>query len=369
MTNTSNAAVIEVDETRKKMNDMFMSQARLTAYAHAITTFSFPELPGQEKWMTKFIADLGIAQENMTHWTDELGPAMFAEIPQSIISYGNLFSASTAQLRDIFKRMPNSIADANENDRRAVDALFSEIFEEVNEKVARVKELKNELDAFKRKVVADHRNFKQAQNEAKNASRITDAELDDIQRHIKELTLEIENASKVSMVSGIGVGVGLFVGIAALGLTIATGGLAAPIILATAVVGLGYAGYKLVDSQMEQSAKQAELRKRWKALDAKKQQAVALATFGDSLQSLVDCCDDALKGLDAISNFWSTLGSKLGTLKSELTNAAKDKAMIVRDVHLTSGQDAWRQLVDYATLLQRTADDIEVQNSEIAVAA
>jgi hypothetical protein len=108
------------------------------------------------------------------------------------------------------------------------------------------------------------------------------------------------------MASGIGLGVSLFVLVAAIGFTLATGGAAAPI------------------------------------------------------GALVGQANEALKGLGTLLNTWATLETKLDSVIRNLNSADKAALQRLIRIYANTSKTAWDDLTNYALILQRAGEGTKI---------
>lgn len=352
-------------ELGKHLESAFVAQAKLTAYAHEVSAAVFPKFEDQPAWQKKFEVDLATAKKNAIEWTSNLGPKVFAEVPQSVISYGNLFTAGTQFILDIY-RSGKPLSDA---EKFEVKATFEEIRRELAYQKKQVEDLKLKLQAFSRLLTTDLANLKAAEEAAKTESKLTELESEQINLKMELLRAEIKLANQKAAAYGISFGVCLLVGVAALAFTIGTGGVAAPIICAIAVVGAGYSGYKFISASSDISARNRDLAAEMTKLSVKKRYAATLKLFCASIKNVVAACAEAEKSFDDILNQWAVLDTRLAEVIRNVELADNTPLPFIATTRLEASRLAWDQLVDQATLFQRATNGMKVERQDLPAVA
>lgn len=352
-------------ELGKHLESAFVAQAKLTAYAHEVAAAVFPKFDDQPAWQKKFETDLATAKKNAIEWTSNLGPKVFAEVPQSIIGYGNLFTAGTQFILDLYRSgMPLS-----EVEKFQVKATFEEIRRELAYRKTQVEDLKQKLQAYSRLLTTDLGNLKAAEEAAKTESKLTELESEQIELKMQLLRAEIKLANQKAAAYGISFGVCLLVGVAALAITVASGGIAAPIICAIAVVGAGYTGYKFISASNDISARNRDLASEMTKLSVKKRYAATLKLFCTSIKNVVAACAEAEKSFDDILNQWTVLDTRLAEVIRNVELADNTPLTFIATTRLEASRRAWDQLVDQATLFQRATDGMKVEKQDLPAVA
>lgn len=362
------ALVPDTADTKGKLEAGFRKKAAIWGYIHEVSQFQMPQFPTEPGWAVKFRGDLEGARAHAVEWTDTLGPELFSKVPQSILDYANLFSASTSHLVHIMNDAAEASRSFTPAEADKIDLLFKELSTELNEQSSEIAALSRRLKDFRSLILADQVNFRTARAAAHADAGIAENEIEKITLQMKRIRQEIESANQARALSGIGIGLGLFVGVAALALTVASGGLLAPLALAVAVVGTGAGTYEFVASGNDISSSYAELQKQLSALSAEKAQAAALSLFDQSIEALVDSCDKALSYLDDVGKMWATLASRLDAVVKDLRIAKDRTAILAQLTRVEASRKAWQQLTDFAVTLQRVGEVVDVQQATVAAA-
>jgi len=348
-----------VDETRKNLSGVAFAAAQVTGFALALKRHNTVVLKPEPGWYTTFKDQLTFAQREADIWITKLGPAMFSKVPQSIIDYGNLFDAAMSEVVRILDGMD---AVPTEDEKLALSQIFGLVLRELNAQKRTIAGVNGELKEFQGNMSGYRAAFDAARQAADKDRTGSKIKRDALSREIDTLRAEVTAASSKTMVSGIALGVSLFVLVAAIGFTIATGGAAAPLIVgAVALVGVGLGIAGLAVFSTEQSNRLASIQTKMAELDAADALMLALGQASAAIGTLVDQADEADRGLSTLFNTWATLGTKLNSVINRLNSTGDDenlKSDLV--IYTRTAKKGWDDLTNYALILQRAGEGLKI---------
>jgi hypothetical protein len=228
-----------------------------------------------------------------------------------------------------------------------------------------------ELKQFYGNVSGFRNAFDTAQKAANKDQSASKIKIEALTREIETLRAEAKAAGTKTMVSGIGLGVSLFVLVAAIGFTLATGGAAAPLIVgAVALVGAGFGIAGMVVFTKEQNERLASIQTKLGELKSEEALALALGQVASAIGTLVEQADEAIKGLGTLLNTWATLETKLESVISDVNTADQAKLRALISVYVNKSKASWDDLTNYALLLQRAGEGIKiVEQTDVRMAA
>ncbi|MFL6846671.1 MAG: HBL/NHE enterotoxin family protein [Allosphingosinicella sp.] len=357
-----------VEETKKNLTGIAFAAAQVTAFALAVKKHNTIVLKPEPAWYETFKLQLQLAQREADVWMTRLSPQMFSKVPQSIIDYGNLFDAAMAEVGRILEHMGSRPTD---DEKEALTQIFAAMLAELNSQKRTIGRVNGELKEFYGNVSGYRKAFDTARQAANKDRTASQNKRDSLTREIETLKAEVQAASTKTMVSGIALGVSLFVLVAAIAFTIATAGAAAPLIVgAVALVGAGLGVAGMVVFTKQQNDRLSDIAKKMAELDAEDALILALGQAASAIGSLVDAADEALKGLGTLLNAWATLETKLDSVIKDVGDADKAKLRAMISVYSNKAKRSWEDLSNYALILQRAGEGVKiVEQTELRQAA
>jgi len=356
-----------VEETRTNLTGVAFAAAQVTGFALAVKKYNTVPLTPEPPWYAAFKLKLALAQNEADVWMTRLSPMMFSKVPQSIIDYGNLFDAAMTEVRRIVEAMgPTPTPDEKE----ALSQIFAAMLTELGTQKRTIGRIGAELKEFYGNVSGFRTAFDSAKQEADKDKTASQLKRQALEREIATLQAEVQAAGTKTMASGIGLGVSLFVGVAALAVILATGGAAAPIIVGVvAVIGIagGIAG--MVVFTKEQNDRMAEMQRKMAELKAEDALILALGQVASAIGALVDRADEALKGLSTLLNTWATLEVKLDSVITDVGAADKARLQSMIRMYVNMSKKSWDDLTNYALILQRAGENTKIEQSAFRDAA
>ncbi len=334
----------------------------ITAYAHALQNVTLEKLVGQGDWFAAFEADLTAAQQHAQYWVGELGPSVFATVPQAIIDYSNVFIPATDDILSILAAIHGVPTPAQQ---KQIDELLGALLQTLRAKQTTLTQLQGELKVFFADIAQDCINLLAGQHSVQQQVLADQGLVADINARITAINGQIASDSARAMASEIGLGIAIFITVVAIGFAIATEGAALPLV----AVGVGLLGVggaiatttifsKAVDGDID------ELHAQQQALTDEQRQVSALQAISDTLGLLVQANEAAQQAMATVLDAWAVLETKLKAVIEDIEEAeAPEIAAYIEALDLRSAQAAWQQLVEFATGMQKSARSISVQTA------
>jgi hypothetical protein len=365
----------DVNDAQAKLTASLNATQAVSAYCHALlNTAIFPPAVSQMNW-ADFQSNLGVAQTHAQYWVDTLGPVVSAKVPQGIINYGSTFTNATNDIVNIISSAPNNIPtpDQSKEILQLVQALLDALRAEkvVVEAIHGTSPLLTlgqpydgpvtTLEQFSAAVQGDYTRLKTGKDDVQTASGLNQQQIDSINTQITKLQQEISTANKIATASEVGLGLGLFLAVASIGLAIVTGGVGAMVVGAVAVVGVGGAIASTAVFSVEADKEVAELHQEQQALSDDQKIATALSGITNSVDGLITQNEMATEAMTAVLTMWLVLEGKLEAVIVELQAADADPAGILQALDIQTAQTRWSQLTEFATQMQEVASGVTVQ--------
>jgi hypothetical protein len=363
--NTSNFAPL-VDNSLKDLTTHVNATIAVTGYANAILNLFIQPMMPLQPWYPSLNGNLDIAKLHAQGWADTLAPDINSMVPQAIIDYGNFFNAATNEILNI---LMNSNDNPSPTQMQTIVGLLQDMLKQLGMQQQVVSGLQIRLRQFSDDVLSDNNNLQTGTDSIQSALNMDEQTKQKIMGMIRRLQTDIALNSQKALDSEIGIGVGIFIAVAAFSLAVATGGLAAPLFVgAVALAGVGAAvgtttAYS-VDAQRDMSQLLVEQQK----LTDEANQILALTGLVGTLNQTVALNEAAQQALTVVATQWDDLKGKLQSVITDLQEAGSVTG-ILQQVELQAGQTAWAQLVGFATQMQIVTSSITLQPALMPPAA
>ncbi|MEA2488823.1 MAG: hypothetical protein QOH21_615, partial [Acidobacteriota bacterium] len=316
VTNDEQDLSINVTVSKEVLAEQLDSLSIVTAYAHAIAnTVINPVSSPPETWYGPLSDSLSCAKTHAQTWIAEIAPDIGSKIPQSIIDYDNTFTeAATRILRIIGTK--DTLSDA---EKKQVIDLISDVLSEVEDQKSEIKRVSDKVLKLSNDFACDYKALAEGSNSAAVAVDLAKSDQLEIENKIQELQTKLDDARSKVTISGIGLGLSIFIAVAGFALAVATGGAAAPLVVgAIGLIGTGVAATFTGIFTAEISSLISQIAERQTALTNKKRQVTALSGLLDTVTKLKTHNEAAKQALTSVSTMWNTLGLKLDAVLKNL---------------------------------------------------
>ncbi len=356
-TKTSNFAPL-VDNSLKDLTTHVNATIAVTGYANAILNLFIKPMRPLQSWYPTLNGNLDIAKLHAQGWVDTLAPDINSKVPQAIINYGNIFTSATG---DILQILANTNDNPGPADMKKIAALLKAMLNSLDTQQQVVIGLQTRLRQFSDDVLQDNDNLQTGTDSIQNALDLDERTKQRIMGMILRLQTDIAINTQKVLESEIGLGVGIFIAVAAFGLAVATGGAAAPLLVgAIAVAGVGAAVGTTTAYSIDAQRDRAELLKEQQKLTDETNQILALTGLVGTLNQIVALNEAAQQALSVVATQWDDLKGKLQSVIDDLQHAG-NVAGILQQVELQAAQTAWAQLVQFAMQMQVATSSITLQ--------
>jgi hypothetical protein len=350
MTDTTNTLAPDTDQTQQDLADNLNANTIVTAYAHAMLNVQLNPIPGldsQPDWFDTMQTNLATAKTHADSWVEDLGPRLFATIPQSIINYNNTFLNATNDILGIIKDAGGNPTEAQKN---SIIELLQATLARLDQQKSTITTAQSDLVTFSENIQTDHDNLLDGNNGAIEALHEDQDKVIEIQGKINKLNQQLAKDKQLATVAEIGIGVGIFLAVAGFALAVATGGAAAPLVVGAVGViatGAAIAGTVVWNDDITQDLK--DINDAQNELDAEQAQVSALQTIISTVEGLVTLNESAQTALSQILDMYETLSQKMTSVISDLEQAQADEVGgILQKLDIESAQTAWGQLEQFA---------------------
>ncbi len=372
-TSSTDGSVTTAANTTQHLTDATNAITQVTAYANVIANIVLNSTTTPPpSWFQPLNDALTLAQTHVKVWVETLGPDISSKAPQTIIDYGNLFSAAT---QDIIATLQASGYRPNSDQRQEILGDLSTLVDFIGTQTSAIGDLKTQLKTFQDNLLADHTSLAAAINGAQGQLESDNDQIATINAKIASITADLAAASTKATMSDIGIGLSIFIALVAVVAVVASGGAALPLLVAgVAVAGVGAAIGTAVVYTQQQAADIAELQTYNNELSDETAQVVALTAIINTTTTIVAANEAASAALDSITTVWTDLLTKTTSVQTALQHAhdAADAATFgafAVKIWTTDAQTSWNQLVTFCTNMQTALLNTTVTNAVLPKAA
>lgn len=331
--------------------------ATVNAYANALNQTVLTPIPGAGNWFADFNASLGVAQSHGNTWLQTLGPQAFSQVPQAIMNYSDIFNNATT---DVLNLLATISGTPTPKQRNSIVQLLSATLTELTTTQDKLGQIQTSLQGFTADVQSDFTALNSGQTSAENEVAIDTIQLKIIQSQINATNVKIKADSNKALASEIGLGVAIFVTIAAVALAVATDGATAPLIVAgIGVLGVGGAIAGTVIFSEDVKADYQQLEQEQSSLTDEQRQVSALKGLITASTELLAESKDAQSAMASLLDAWAVLVAKLQSVVTDVTDAeAADLPALIATLDLQTAQTAWTQLTAFCQGMQTSGASI-----------
>ncbi|MFZ2470312.1 MAG: HBL/NHE enterotoxin family protein [Methanothrix sp.] len=344
----------DVEATKKSLASGFDAANLITAYAHALqNVYLTPATTPPEQWYNDLAANLARAQDHATIWIKDLGPKVTATVPQTIISYDEIFSIATDDIISILDDiLNNQSGKATPEQIQNIKDLIGAQLQELGIQKDAIIQVQQGLQTFSTNLNEDHIALLEGQNAVQKALIEDQTKLNVINAKITSIQEQIQAHSNEAALGYMTIGIGVFITVVGIAIAFVTLGVGL-VIVGVGVLTIG-AGITVAAVFSEKVKKDMEdLNNEMLSLSDTQKQAAALGGISTSVGSLVAQNEVASKALSEVLTVWKTLELKLGTVMDDLNKAKPDEvSIIVKKVDLKASKMAWADLVAFAKEMQ-----------------
>ena len=338
--------------------------SKIRAYAIGVTQTNLQTISDPPPvWYNTLSTNLSLAQTHAAVWTTTLEPNITSTIPQAVANLGSRFTTGTNAILQILKASNNNPTAAQVTQ---MQTELTWITRHLNEEMATITTLKGTFTTFQTNANTDLTALTTGNNSIQKAILADDTDINNLQADMAVQTANINADNAAITAAAIAGGVGLFVGVAMIGLGAASTGPAAPFVIAIgALIMVGSivemaAVIAVYEGKL--AAAQNQLNQDTANLANEQQQVASLTIMNNSITSLVNLNQGMAQSLTDIANWWALISTQLGTVNQDISDASGD--MTASDwsdfgLDIQQAQLDWTSFVGFATQWQVTATTLQ----------
>lgn len=323
-------------------------------------------------WFNSLQANVELAKTHVTVWTANdtgIEAQITSTIPQAAITFGTKFQTGSNAILKILNDSGNSPSAAQIAD---IQKALTWMTAGIDAQQTDINTVKAQFGTFQTNAATDLTNLTTGNNSIQQALNVDQQVISNLNGDIAVQTANIAADNAAITASALAGGIGLFVGVAMVGLGAAATGPAAPIVIAIGA-------FIMVGSIVEMAAVIAVYEKKLAAAQSKlaqdtfdlnqeNQQVASLTVMNTSVTSLVNLNKNMAQSLSDIADWWAitskditAVANDFAAISSDMTNAD----WFGMSLDLQQAQADWTTFVKFATQMQITVTTI--QNKVIAI--
>lgn len=330
----------------------------LMAWGHSLLNTNLYPLSPKPAWFDRVSTALTKAKTSTETWLIDDFPDIAAALPQSLIDYGNSFTATV----DVIKPML-AAATVTAADRATIQAHVAELQKEAKQQQWAVLGLQKKVVAFSDLAASTATQMASEVKEVMKTLGTRQKELVALQNRIQELqvklgvtTTEAKNSMRSAAMSGATVSMTIVSFAAMTAISTAS----VPVFgIAGAIIAIG------VNAAMEaaRSAEMVEIIREIGALtlklSAEQYQVAGLQAINASLERLSDVAATSLTNMAGIVHHWDDIVSDLDAAMEILAQPAVDLKQFKAFNSIASAAQSWNTIIERANKIQASVMGVE----------
>jgi predicted nucleic acid-binding Zn-ribbon protein len=340
----------------------------IRGYCCAVQSTNFtPAQQPPPDWYKTLAANLALAKEHTTLWTRDLEPAIISTIPQAVIDFGTRFDTAATSIMNI---LDTSHKHPNADQRTEILDQLTWMTRHLNEQKASIAALHDQFRTFQKDASEDLTRLQDGANGIQAALDLDEQLKNKLQADYDQANADIEQAKSDMTASGIGTGVGMFVGVAVMGLAPPPFGLiAGGLVLVGSIATMAALLAKYSKALSEARNRLADVESQQRRVAA---EVTALTVLQKSTGKLVELNVGMGQSMQEIADWWSTLEAKQRSVINDVTDAQDDanhQAWTSLALDIPTAKRAWVDFSRFATNMQDIATGAQVEQQEQKLAA
>jgi hypothetical protein len=319
----------------------------LMAWAHTLLNTNLFPLDPKPSWFDGVAAELAATKKTTQEWLNQDFPDIAAALPQTLVSYANLFAAAVNEIVPLIDgKNPKG------DDRATVADLLEELHAAAVKHYFRVRGLQKKVTDFA--TLAQGSSKKMADNTKQVKKTIGEADKDllalqgriaELQKRLGITTTEAKNSMTGAAMTGATITMTL--------LAFTVGAAAFPIIgLAGAIIGIGINAAREAAGSKEVLALIREIGELQVKVSSQQFQMAALETIAASFENLSDVCTEALTSMEGSVHHWDDIVKNLAAAQELVAHPEVDLSTINAFKELPNAAKHWATIGERARKIQ-----------------
>lgn len=353
----------KLTDSQQKTQASFLSLQVITASCHAVLNTTFTPPDQKPDWFDDLNAKLDTAKANASDWIDNIAPQLTASIPNQVIDYATTFDASIQAIQDLYKQDPTASGKDNPTVKQAMQIL-NNLSTQVNDKVTDVSKMSDRLKEWGQKMQKSHDDLSKGAGSIQNSIVDLQTDVQKMDNAIQNNLNAIKELNKQLVYAQIAVGVGIFMLVAGVALTIATAGTAAVVAGGVAAVGAaaiigGGVTWGVIQHKIDEDYSAIAEEQKQKAADQR--QIIALKGIAMATDQAITSIETATNALSDFRTAWALYQDELTGVVDKLNQGASMSSIIMEKVLAEAAQNEWNVALQFAQDLVKAKPKVETK--------
>lgn len=297
-------------------------------------------------------------------WINNLAPEVSASIPAQIIDYGATFSASVNAIHTLYDQDPTGSGTDNATVLQ-VKAIMENLSTEVGKRQTVVTDMQSKLTTWGTDMQTAHDDLVTGATNIQSTIVDLKTDIENMDNAIANNRAAIEKMNKDLIYAQVAVGVGVFMLVAGVALTIATAGTAAVVSGGIAAVGAssiiaGAVTWGIIQGEINDDYDSIADEQKQKSAD--EQQVVALQGLSSASNAVVSAIEISTSTLSDFETTWKLFGDELQGVIDKLDSGSAMSSIIMEKVMTDAAKNEWDDAVELAKELAGATVTVETQD-------
>lgn len=340
----------KLTDSQQKTQASFLSLQVITASCHAVLNTTFTPPSQKPTWFDDLNKKLDNAKSLASDWIDNIAPQLTAGIPNQVIDYASTFEASVDAIVELYNKDPQASGKDNPTVKQATQ-IIETLSSEVKGKVSVVDSMSQRLKDWGDKMQKAHDDLSSGAGAIQNTIIDLQTDVQKMDNAIQNNLNAIKELNKQLVYAQIAVGVGIFMLVAGVALTVATAGTAAVVAGGVAAVGAaaiigGGVTWGIIQKKIDDDYDAIADEQKQKSEDQR--QIIALQGIAMAANQAVSAIETATNALSDFRTSWTLYQDELNGVVDKLDKGASMSNILMEKVFATAARNEWKVAVQYA---------------------
>ncbi|MDD7805164.1 MAG: HBL/NHE enterotoxin family protein [Endozoicomonas sp. (ex Botrylloides leachii)] len=351
----------QLNSTQQSTQSAFLAVHVITAQCHAILNTQFIPPDVKPDWFDDLNAKLDTAKSVAKDWVDNLAPEVSASIPAQVIDYGATFDASVTAIHELYDQDPTASGSDNPSIVE-VKAVMQNLSTEVGKKQAVVTTMQGKLKTWGIQMQSAHDDLVTGASNIQKTIVDLQTDIENMDNAIANNRAAIAKLNKDLVYAQVAIGVGVFMLVAGVALTVATAGTAAVVSGGIAALGAasiigGGVTWGVIQGQIDDDYSKIAQEQKQKTED--QQQIVALQGLSNASSAVVSAIELSTSTLSDFETTWKLFDDELQGVIDKLDSGADMSSIIMEKVMTDAAKNEWDDAVELAKQLSDATVTVE----------